>query len=515
MLTLTKIIPILTLLYHGIQGANGCQEKSFGSDSFVCVCSNDYCDDFPEVTVEEGQFKHIFSAKVLHRFNVSEGPISDAPLPENTVITINLTETHQTMLGFGGAFTDATGINIASLSMAMQEKLMRSYFSTSGLEYNFGRIPIAGCDFSTHPYSYDEVEDDILLEHFALVPEDYLYKLPYIKWAMSLTERPLRFFAAPWSPPSWMKVTGMFNGTGGIKRDMWQAYSDYIVKFVEYYEAEGVPLWGLTPQNEPVMWGKDWLFNACEWNATDMRDWIKTSLGPTLEAAGLRRLKLMVLDHNRDALPWFPDTILDDPDAYQYVDGIAIHWYEDYHLPPDGLDLIHEHYPEKFILYTEACREDVVIGSWEEAENYGHNIIEDINHWSTGWVDWNMALDMEGGPNWAKNFVNSPIMVDKEEDVFYKQPLFYALGHVSKFITDGDVRVSFAITPATSADEEVGYDNLELTAILKENGQVVVVLMNTLDEEHSISIVDTKGSVVNVDLEPRSLNTILYDPLAK
>ncbi|XP_066971336.1 putative glucosylceramidase 3 isoform X3 [Macrobrachium rosenbergii] len=515
MLTLTKIIPILTLLYHGIQGANGCQEKSFGTDSFVCVCGSDYCDDFPEVTVEEGQFKHIFSSKLVHRFNVSEGLISDAPLPENTVITINLTETHQTMLGFGGAFTDATGINIATLSMAVQEKLLRSYFSTSGLEYNIGRIPIASCDFSTHPYSYDDVDGDILLEHFALTPEDHIYKLPYIKWALSMSERPLLFFGSPWSPPAWMKENGMFNGTGGIKREMWQPYSNYIVKFVESYEAEGVPLWGLTPQNEPVMNGGDWHINGCEWNTTNMRDWIKTTLGPTLEAAGMRRLKLMILDHNRDSVPWYPEAILEDSDASQYVDGVAIHWYEDKNIPTEKVDLLHEHYPEKFILYTEACTVVVNLGSWDDAESYGHDIIEDINHWSTGWLDWNMALDMQGGPNWATNYVNSPIMIDKDEDVFYKQPMFYAMGHFSKFITAGDVRVSFNIAPATTADEEVGYDNLELTAILKENGRVVVVIMNTLDEEHSISIVDTKGSVVNVDLEPRSINTILYDPLAK
>ncbi|XP_068211307.1 lysosomal acid glucosylceramidase-like [Palaemon carinicauda] len=503
-----RVISSFLFLYNGMDGTSGCLKESFGADSFACVCNKDHCDDFPQVILRDGHFQQIVSSKLAHRFEPFEGLISDAPLPGNPIININLEETLQTMKGFGGAFTDSTGINIADLSEPMQEKLLRSYFAPTGIEYTMGRIIIASSDYSKRKYSYDEVEGDMELEHFALAPEDHSYKLPFIKRALAMSKRPLLLFGAPWSPPTWMRETDISKGEGGIKREMWQVWSDYIVKFVESYESEGISLWGLSAQDEAML-RSPWHGDGCKWSATDMRDWIKTSLGPALEAAGYGGLQLMVLDHDRDGLPWYPKTILDDPDAYKYVDGIGIHWYEDETTGPEALDAMHEHYPEKFILYTESSigGKGPVLGSWEHAERFVHNIIEDVNHWTTGWLEWNMVLDMQGGPSWAKRSADAPIVVKKEKDTFYKQPLFYAMGHFSKYVTDGDVRVSYSIAPSV--------EGLEVTSFLKTSGEVVVVLMNTSEDEHSITIKDNKGSVLNLNLEARSLNTVLYKPVAK
>ncbi|KAK7081313.1 hypothetical protein SK128_000992 [Halocaridina rubra] len=189
-----------------------------------------------------------------------------------------------------------------------------------------------------------------------------------------------------------------------------------------------------------------------------MRDWVKMNLGPTLEAAGMRRIKLMVLDHNQAGLPWYSDIILAGNETYSYVDGIALHWYSDDYVPASVMNLMHQSYPEKFLLYTESCEgwhgipnEQVLLGSWQRAENYAHNIIQDVNHWATGWIDWNMVLDIQGGPNWAYNYVDAPIIVDKVQGVFYKQPMYYAMGHFSIYVTTGDIRIFSSIE--TSEDD--------------------------------------------------------------
>ncbi|MCL4160154.1 UNVERIFIED_CONTAM: hypothetical protein GTU68_019885 [Idotea baltica] len=134
------------------------------------------------------------------------------------------------MLGFGGAFTDSTGINVVSLSETLQNQLLRSYFSPSGIEYNIGRIPIAGSDFSTYAYSYDEVDGDVDLEFFALTDEDFNYKIPLIQKAIAMSNKEIRLFGSPWSPPSWMKENGMLNGTGGLLVEMRDPFANYLIK---------------------------------------------------------------------------------------------------------------------------------------------------------------------------------------------------------------------------------------------------------------------------------------------
>ncbi|CAN8029207.1 unnamed protein product, partial [Ixodes persulcatus] len=130
--------------------------------------------------------------------------------------------------------------------------------------------------------------------------------------------------------------------------------------------------------------------------------------------------------------------VLGDPEAAKFVQGVAVHWYANDYMGPWVLDKTHNNFPDKFILATEACEgwrssdvEKVILGSWNRAENYAHDILEDLLHWATGWVDWNLALDLSGGPNWANNFVDSPIIVNATGREFYKQPMYYALAHFS------------------------------------------------------------------------------------
>ncbi|KAK7085837.1 hypothetical protein SK128_017034 [Halocaridina rubra] len=239
-----------------------------------------------------------------------------------------------------------------------------------------------------------------------------------------------------------------------------------------------------------------------------MRDWIKTSLGPTLSAAGMRRLILMVDDFNRDTLPWYPMPMLEDPDSSQYIDGTAVHWYSDKWVGPSVMDETHSFFPEKFLLYTEACEgwdvtgpESVSLGSWNRAENYVHSILENSNHHSTGWVDWNLALDMSGGPNWAGNYVDAPIIINAVDDEFYKQPTYYAMGHFSKFVLEGSVRVYSSVS---------GSDSLESVAFHDPSGATVIVLLNRGEDSLDISVLHGTDEYLNFQVPAKAVQTILY-----
>ncbi|XP_037793412.1 putative glucosylceramidase 3 [Penaeus monodon] len=544
-----------------------CVPRNFGFDSVACVCNATYCDEMGDVAFpDSGFFTVITSSRDGLRFSPETMAMQDAPAAGSVVVRMDHNKEFQTMMGFGGAFTDSAGLNIVKLSEAAQENVMKAYFSPEGIEYTLCRIPIAGSDFSVRPYSYDDVEGDVALEHFALAEEDDLYKIPLILRAQELTRRPLQLFGSPWSPPAWMKTNGKFNESGELLKEMWQPYSDYFVKFVEAYEAAGVPMWGLTTQNEPLSGFDDnWGWNTCGWTAEDMRDWIKANLGPTLEAAGMRRLVLMIDDFNRDTLPWYPKPMLEDPMSAQYIDGTAVHWYSDQWVGPSVMDETQMLFPDKFLLYTEACEgwdapaeDSVRLGQWSRAEKYPpiqfqkhflnplnppfpipsiskllskpfipilsiskplsnpflphlHHFqklnsrilfpFQNINHFSTGWVDWNMALDMAGGPNWADNYVDSPIIINADADEFYKQPSFYAMGHFSKFIFPGAKRVF-----STTVSEE----DVEVVAFHETTGRNVLVFHNRGEEAKNLSVTDESGIYLNFPIPAKALQTVLF-----
>lgn len=206
----------------------------------------------------------------------------------------------------------------------------------------------------------------------------------------------------------------------------------------------------MTAQNEPTDgYIAKFPFNGMGFTPETQSEFIVTNLGPSLEANGFGDIKIMILDDQRLFLPsWAQRVFAYSPEkAKKYVSGVAVHWYMDSLIPANVLDKTHDMFPDKWIFATEACTgtipllPHVMLGEFGRAESYARDIIEDLNHWTTGWTDWNMALNMQGGPNWAKNFVDSPIIVNTEDQEFYKQPMYYALGHFSKFIQENSIRV--------------------------------------------------------------------------
>ncbi|KAF0293665.1 Glucosylceramidase [Amphibalanus amphitrite] len=338
-----------------------------------------------------------------------------------------------------------------------------------------------------------------------LTHEDTEYKLPYLRRALAVSDTEVRVFASPWSAPAWMKSNGALNGMGHLLPEYYQTWANYFIRFLEEYDKEGISMWGVTAQNEPIDGDiPEFAFNCMGWTAESQTEWIKTNLGPTLRASRFNATKVMILDDQRFLLPAWADVVLADPEAAAYVDGVAVHWYGDPFFPADALTATHNHHPDKFLLNTEACEgsypweiQKVALGSWHRAENYAADIIRDLNHWVTGWIDWNIALDMNGGPNWVSNFVDSPIIVDDELQRFYKQPMFYAMGHFARFVPPGSTVL------------DAGVEQGDLLSVVAEtpDGFTVTTLLNTGDIELEVSLTDPERGHLNLTLPARSLTT--------
>ncbi|CAL7945476.1 unnamed protein product [Xylocopa violacea] len=508
------IVLLLVVAFLAVQGkASECVPRSFGTDRIVCVCNATYCDVTPlnnPRVPRNGTFYWYVSSRNGLRLNMASAEFGSCPVGVSSIVVLNVNTTarYQTILGFGTAFTDSAGINLNKLSSATQDQLIRSYYDPEvGSRYTLGRIPIAGTDFSTRPYTYDDYPNDTTLQHFALTQEDYHYKIPNARRALELNPE-VKFFSSAWTAPAWMKTIDSINGYFGfLKRENYQTFADYILRFIEDYRDNGIDIWAVSTGNEPLnAFIPGISLPSMAWTPGTVRDWIANNLGPTLRASSRNGTRIFVLDDQRIELPWYVQAVFQDSRARDYTTGIAVHWYDDSFVPPTVLTEMHDDSPDKFILLTEACTgfritdfPKVILGSWNRGEQYILSIIQYMNHWSVGWVDWNFALDSEGGPNWVNNTVDAPIIVNPDTDEFYKQPMYYALKHFSRFVDRGSVRISITDT-----------DDIRATAFVTPSEEVVVVLYNRNQQPTTVTLNDPEAGTICVELPACSMNTIIY-----
>ena len=233
------------------------------------------------------------------------------PLETQICVFVDPAKRFQTMLGIGGALTDAAAETFAKLPAAKQQEILKAYFDVkSGIGYTLARTNIHSCDFSSSSYTYVN-EGDKALQSFS-VSHDKQFRIPFIKQAQEAAGGKLNIFASPWSPPAFMKDNiNMLHG-GKLKREFYQAWANYYTRFIKEYQKEGIPIWGLTIQNEPMA-TQPW--ESCVYSAEEERDFLKNYLGPTMKRAGLGDKKIIAWDHNRDLIYQRADTLLSDPKA--------------------------------------------------------------------------------------------------------------------------------------------------------------------------------------------------------
>ena len=423
------------------------------------------------------------------------------PLESQVCVFVDPTKRAQTILGIGGALTDASAEVFAKLSPAKQRELLDAYFDPAkGIGYTLARTNIHSCDFSSASYTYVD-EGDAALKSFS-VAHDRQYRIPFIKKAIATAGGKLTTFASPWSPPAFMKTNGDMLHGGKLKPEMRQAWANYFAKFIRAYEREGIPIWGVTVQNEPMA-TQTW--ESCIFTAEDERDFVKGYLGPTMRRAGLGTRKIIAWDHNRDLIYQRASTLLADPEAAKYVWGIGYHWYEPWSggtMMFDNVRLVRETFPDKPLLFTEGTvdsfkRDDV--RSWRLGEYYGRSMINDFNDGAVGWTDWNVLLDERGGPNHVGNFCFAPVHADTGTGELIYTNSYHYIGHFSKFVRPGARRI--VSSPSRSA--------LLSTAFINRDGKTAVVVMNPGDKSVPYFLW-VAGDAAQVESPPHSIQTLVF-----
>lgn len=442
-----------------------------------------------------------------------------------TTFRLDTRRKRQQIVGFGGALSDSTCRNIKSLSPEMSRSLMEDYYGERGLRYSIVRLTMGSSDFSTTPYTNDDLpvespakqfsnnsDEDLEMNMFRLVAEDYDYKIPLARQAIATSRRELKFFSSLWSPPIWMKnnshiVHGFLKGD--VYGPHYKALAEYMIKWMEAYRRNGIELWATTGLNEPITGVKPFIFhNSLGISREDYVTFIKLYLGPMMKQRGFANVKLIILDDNKGYANDFVRRALDDRSASQFVDGIGVHWYmnDEY----ENIDFLARDYPEKFVISTEACNGylpfqiHALPGNWDRGIAYALDITRLMNKNVAGWVDWNMALDLSGGPSWAKNLLDAPIIVNSHRDEYYKSPMFYALGHYSRFVEPNSTRIDSRLANAK-------YDYpFEAVSFLTPNSYIVIIVINANKHQVPFRVIVDRQTVRVVNIRAESLNTIAF-----
>ncbi|MFM8449992.1 MAG: glycoside hydrolase family 30 protein [Haliscomenobacter sp.] len=422
------------------------------------------------------------------------------PVETQPCIFVDPSESFQTFLGIGGAITDAAAETYANIPASQQAAFLKAYFSpTEGIGYTFCRTNINSCDFSSASYTYVR-EGDASLASFSLAPDEQ-YKIPLIQKAKETAGAAFKLFASPWSPPAWMKDNNNMLQGGSLKPAYYQSWADYFVRFIQGYEKKGIPIWGISVQNEPMA-KQTW--ESCIFTAEQERDFIRDYLGPTLQKNGLSSRKLIAWDHNRDLLYHRAATLLHDQEAARYIWGIGFHWYEAWNggWQFDNLRRSQEAFPDKAFLLTEACNFPFsweTFNQWKWGEIYGQNMIQDFNNGAVAWTDWNILLDEKGGPNHVGNYCFAPVHAKTKDGSLHFMNSYYYIGHFSKYIQPGAKRI---ISSSNRAQ-------LLTTAFQNPDGSVAVVVMNQTEEKFAYRLYQG-NQAVELEILPHAIQTILF-----
>jgi glucosylceramidase len=389
------------------------------------------------------------------------------PAPAGPSVFVNPARRMQQVLGFGGAFTEAAAVTWLHLPPGPRAQFLQDCFDPQhGHGYTLCRVHMNSCDFALGNYAHAAEPGDVALHSFN-IERDRQALLPMIHAAQQAAGRPLQLLVSPWSPPPWMKSNGRMNDGGTLLPQYRAAWAQCFVRFIQAYAAEGVPVWGVSVQNEPAAHQR---WDSCLYTAEEERDFVRDHLGPALHAAGLGHVCIVVWDHNRDLMVQRASTIYSDEAAARYVWGTGFHWYGEDHF--EQVQLLHDAWPDKQLLFTEGCQEGGPhTGEWALAERYARSMINDLNRWTVGWIDWNLLLDATGGPNHVGNLCSAPILASADGKALEHQSSYAAIGHIARFAPPGSHRVLCAATVQA----------LEATAFERPDGSLATVVLNRSD----------------------------------
>ena len=410
--------------------------------------------------------------KYWEKSTINEEDESDE---EFNVIRVYPEISYQTYQGFGGAFTIASVINYNKLSKDKKKEFLNAYFSSEGLDYNWGRICISSNDFAISSYENNNYQ------------YEKSYFIPFIKDVLAIKD--LTFLASSWSPPSYMKDNNSLCNGGKLLKEYYEDYANYLIDYLKFYQKEKIKIKYLTMQNEPLA-SQSW--ESCVFNIVEQKDFIYNYLLPKLDDA-----YLFLWDHNKDNLY---NVISELYQEHPKIKGVAYHWYTGVHQT--NLKLTYEKFPNLWFMSSESCCGFSKYNEIEwvnDAEELLTNLISDLNSGMAIYLDWNLFLDYNGGPNHQKNYCKSPIILSKNEKDFIKSPIYYYFGHISKFMKNGS-----KINPVSLGDSS-------LKAVASTlNNLVTIVILNTSNENRNYTLI-IKQKQIKDEIKAHSIITYQYN----
>lgn len=416
---------------------------------------------------------------------------------EKEVVNLHPHVQFQEFEGFGGAFTDSAGYIYSLMNDEQKKQLLNAYYGEGGLGYTLGRTHLDSCDFSMGHYQAIENANDTEMKAFTLERTEQ-YILPMLQDAQSVFGSSIPLLAAPWSPPAFMKTNGQRNGGGALKDEYRAFYANYLCRYILQLRKAGANVVRLTTQNEP---NATQTWDSCLYTPLQEKEFIRDYLYPALQQNGLADVELFIWDHNKERVFERSCEVLDaDTDAM--IAGIAFHWYSGDHF--EALDLVHNRFPNKKMVQSEACIEYSLFSPEDflaNAQKYAHDIIGDLNGGMTAFYDWNLVLNEEGGPNHVANYCDAPFLFHTKTGELEERATYAYLGHFSRHIKPGAKRIGFS-----RYRQEV-----EVTAFENPDKSIIAVFLNRTKESMPV-IIRINGQITNFHLSTQSIATIVLTP---
>jgi glucosylceramidase len=407
------------------------------------------------------------------------------------LIRVDARQSYQSIDGYGWALTGGSAQHIIHMSAPARAALLKDLFSVKGdhIGGSYLRISIGASDLNDHVFSYDDLpagQTDTSLSHFDLGP-DIKDVIPVLKEILTIFPS-LKIVGSPWSAPAWMKTNNDTRG-GSLKPEYNAIYARYFVKYIQAMAKEGIRLDAITVQNEPLHPGNN---PSMYMPAPEQAAFVKNFLGPAFKQAGIRT-RIIIYDHNCDK-PEYPISILDDPEARQYIDGSAFHLYGG---TIEAMSKVHEAYPSKNLYFTEQWVGAPGDLSKDIPEHIENLVIGATRNWSRNVIEWNLAADPDNNPHTDRGGCDRCLgAVTIDGDKVTRNPAYYIVAHAAKFVRPGSVRIASELQTNGPAGSAVvpGGGVLPNVAFRTPAGKTVLIVLNKSDSAQSFIIRDNKGT---------------------
>ena len=452
---------------------------------------------------------------------------------ESGVINIYPEVEYNELEGFGCAMTETSAYLLSKMEPATRREALKKFFTREGNNIRFVRVSIDSCDYSLEEYqAVPDPVSDPEFKTFSL-KRDQLYVLPMLKEALAISEQPLSVLMSPWSPPKQWKTStdaakndartyGSEEGIGSndnsasdyipdrcnggrLKEEHYTDWARYLAKYVQAYLDEGIPVTMLTLQNESIA-ATNW--DSCVWTAAEQKTFLKDHLYPVFKEAGLAgKIGLYIWDHNKERVYEWARDVIDDETA-EMLEGVAFHWYSGDHF--EAVKMTAEAYPGMKLMFSECCPLHMPgrIGwgdsnitpetvEYQDAVNYAHDIIGNINAGMNSWLDWNLCVDKDGGPRHVPGGF-SATMIANDDGTFRANLIHDYVGHFSRYILPGSKRIGFSRCD----------DRVDVTAAKNPDGQVVVEVLNRGNDD-LYYVIRMNGDIIRFYAPARTISTLL------